>query len=1179
MGMRKKLSNPFSTGGGGVHFEAHVQASFVALMLTGGHAPCLPCWPIVEVKLQGKIDGFDTDDLVVVVENPSTKERRKLLGQVKNSISITQNNTTFGEVMQAAWNDFTNPKVFTRGKDRIALITGPLNATDVHNVQWLLGQARHTNSVGEFLRNVKQANFSPPKSAAKLEVIRHHLKAANGGSDVSDDDLYDFLNDFCLLGYDLGEDIGVVLSLLHSHISQFQKQYTEWAWSRVVDIVQAWNKDAGTVTCDKLPDDLLEAFRQKAIVEMPAEFKVQASPSADWIQPPSANYLALVALVGAWQDKSDHDREAITCLLGIGYDEWLNKAREILHTPNSPLSLKNGVWKVADRAALLSQLGSRILDQNLEKFQSLAVYVLNEPDPAFELRAEDRYAASIYGKVLKYSGVLRKGLAEGLAILGNQPEAFINCSHGKSEAICVRAVRELLINADWVLWGSLNDLLPLLAEAAPGVFLDLVEDALRQTTCPFDELFSQEGKGITGRNYLTGLLWALEGLAWEEQYLVRVCVVLAELASHDPGGQWANRPSNSLTTILLPWLPQTLASVEKRKVAVQTVLKEQPDVAWSLLIQLLPGQVQTSSGSHKPSWRKAIPVDSKKGVTEDEYWKQASHYAELAVTAADHDVGRLSTLIDRLNHLPKPAFEQFLQILSTPPISELPEEERLSLWERLTRFTKKHRRFSDTKWALPDELISQLEAVAEKLAPADPFNRHKPLFSDRDYDLYEERGNWKEQREALENRRRAAVSEIFCQRGIQGVIQFAESVSSPFMVGRALDAVDDLDIERSLLPHFLCSESSRHKALASGFVWQRCRSKGWDWCDSVDKTDWTPEQVGQFLACLPFTKEAWDRASEWLGKQESEYWIKASANAYEADEDLAFAIEKLIEHGRPHAAIDCLNAMIYKKQPIEGNQCVRALLSALTSSEPRYAMDPYHILELIKLIQTDPSVSQDDLFKVEWAYLPLLDHHNGASPKLLESRLANDPDFFCEVIRLIYRSKKDDQPSTEPSEEAKAIATNAWRLLDAWKVPPGTQEDGNFDEKRFAEWLQRVKTVCAESGHLEVALTDIGKVLIYAPQDPGGLWIHRAIADALDDREADDMRNGFRTGTYNSRGFHWVDPTGEQERELARQFRRKAEEVENEGFHRFAVTLRSLAGDYEREAEHVRLSSRADGET
>lgn len=625
-------------------------------------------------------------------------------------------------------------------------------------------------------------------------------------------------------------------------------------------------------------------------------------------------------------------------------------------------------------------------------------------------------------------------------------------------------------------------------------------------------------------------------------------------------------------------MPQTLASVEKRKAAVQTVLKEQPDVAWNLLIQLLPGQVQISSGSHKPSWRKVIPDDWKKEVTNDEYWKQASYYAELAVTAAGHDVSRLSTLIDHFDHLAKPAFDQFLQVLSSQPISEISEEERLPLWDHLTRFTKKHRRFSDAKWALPDELISQLEAVAEKLAPADPFNLYKHLFSDRDYDLYEEGDNWAEQQETLEKRRGEAISEIFCQRGIQGVIQFSESVSSPFMVGRALDVIDDMAIERSLLPHYLNSENSQHKDVVSGFVWQRHRRKGWEWCDNLDRSDWTPEQVGQFLACLPFAKEAWDRAAEWLRKQEHEYWIRTGANAYEADEGLAFAIEKLIEHGRPHAAINCLNTLLFKKQHIEANQCVRALLSALTSNEPSYAMNTHHILELIKFIQEDPSVSQDDLFKVEWAYLPLLDHHNGASPKLLESRLANDPDFFCEVIRRIYRSKKDDQPSTEPSEEAKAIATNARRLLDAWKVPPGTQEDGNFDEKRFAEWLQRVKTVCAESGHLEVALTHIGKVLIYAPQDPGGLWIHRAIADALDDRDADEMRVGFKTGKYNSRGAHLVDPTGEQERELARQFRRKAEEVENEGFHRFAVTLRSLADEYNREAERVRLSSEADGE-
>ena len=1170
MSKSKMLSNPFSTGGGGPHFEAHVQASFVTLMLTGGYAPCLPCWPITEIKLQGKIDGFDTDDLVVFVENPSNQERRKLLGQVKHSIAITKNNVLFREVIQAAWNDFNNPRVFKRNKDVIALITGPLSATDAHNVQWLLNQARHTKNVDEFFRNVQQANFSPSKSTEKLEAIRHQMNATNNGNEVTRDELYDFLNHFHLLGYDLGNEFGVVLSLLHSHISQFQQQGPQWTWSRVVDVVQTWNQDAGTITLGKLPEDLLEAFKQKALEEIPEEFKAtQEKPMTDWSQHPDATYLALAALIGAWDEKGQSDPDTIAQLLDISYDEWLNKAREILHTPDSPLSLKNGTWKVVNRDELLRLLGSRILDQNLDTFKSLAVSTLNEPDPAFELPVEERYMANIHGKVLDCSHVLRMGIAEGLAILGSMPDVCSNCSRGKVETTCLLVLREILSHADWVLWGSLNSLLPNLAEANPGEFLDAVEKALRLTPCPFKELFAQEGNGITGGNYLTGLLWALEGLAWDEEYLVRVSVVLGELAGHDPGGQWNNRPINSLVTILLPWFPQTLASVDKRKVAVQTLLTEQPNIAWTLTIQLLPDQHRTSSGSHKPTWRKIIPDNRKESVTHQEYWQQASFYTELAVKAADHDVERLSELIDHFDNLPQPAFDQLIGVLASQPISALPEEQRLTIWERLTKFTNKHRRFSYTNWALPEDLTSRLERVAEQLAPTDPFNLYQHLFTDDDFDLYEENDDWEEQARKLDAKREKAISKIFQKNGIEGVIRFAEAVTSARQVGYALGVIADNVIEQALLPEFLDASDNRRKALASSFISRRYHDNDWDWCDNIDKSGWTLKQMGQFLACLPFTKEIWDGASKWLQEHEGEYWTRTGANAYQADSDLTVAIDKLVKYGRPHAAISCLDRMRRAEQPINLEQCVRALIAALSSTESTSFMRGHHIVELIKLLQADSSVIQDDLFTVEWAYLPILDDHKGAAPHLLESRLANVPEFFCEVIQLIYRSKKEDQPPKEPTEESKAIATNAWQLLRKWKTPPGTQKDGTFSEERFTEWLQRVKLLCTDSGHLEVALINIGEVLIHAPADPDGLWIHRTVAAALNDRADDELRKGFITGTYNSRGIHEVDPSGKPERELAELFRNKAEEIEDAGFQRFAVTLRSLAKSYDQDAERI----------
>jgi hypothetical protein len=257
---------------------------------------------------------------------------------------------------------------------------------------------------------------------------------------------------------------------------------------------------------------------------------------------------------------------------------------------------------------------------------------------------------------------------------------------------------------------------------------------------------------------------------------------------------------------------------------------------------------------------------------------------------------------------------------------------------------------------------------------------------------------------------------------------------------------------------------------------------------------------------------------------------------------------------------------------------VKALLAAVSSAEPSYAMDADNIVEIIKALQDDLDTDPEDLFRVEWAYLPLLDRHSDISPKLLENRLASDPAFFCEVIRLIYRSEKEDKCEKEPSEQDKSIATNAYGLLDEWRTPPGTQPDGAFSREQFTEWLEQTKEMCAESGHLEVAIRHVGPVLFYCPPDPQGLWIDQTVADVLNGKDTEEMRNGFCLEVFNSREAHVVDPTGKPERELAEQYRQKANEVENAGYQRFAVTLRSLSESYDRDADRLIDEYNSEGE-
>ena len=189
----KQISNSASTGGLGTHFENRVQTAFSVLMLAGGFSPCLPTWPIVKIKLQGKYQNFGTDDLIVYCKDHSTGKQAKLIGQIKHSVKITEGNSTFAEVIQAAWKDFNNPQVFSAAsKDVIALICGPLSATDTNDVRRLLEQARYSEDADDFITRVERVIFTSNGQRKKLDVFRAHLKKANSNVELTKDELWNF---------------------------------------------------------------------------------------------------------------------------------------------------------------------------------------------------------------------------------------------------------------------------------------------------------------------------------------------------------------------------------------------------------------------------------------------------------------------------------------------------------------------------------------------------------------------------------------------------------------------------------------------------------------------------------------------------------------------------------------------------------------------------------------------------------------------------------------------------------------------------------------------------------------------------------------------------------------------------------------------------------------------------
>ena len=720
----------------------------------------------------------------------------------------------------------------------------------------------------------------------------------------------------------------------------------------------------------------------------------------EWAEGTVASDLVIAELLGSWKESSSADRLIVEGMSGNPYGEWIGRMREIMLSPATPLTQRDGNWRFAARYEAWFALGPNVFDDQLERIQSAATSVLMERDPQFELPPDERYAAAIYGKVFEHSDLLRNGLAETLALLGSHPKALTSCTLGKAEAIAASSVRDILADSDWERWAGLTNVLPLLAEASPEKFMEAVEESVVAEPCPFDRMLSEEGDSATGPRYMSGILWALETLAWEPDYLTRVVICLGALADRDPGGNWTNCPANSLATILLPWLPQTCASVPKRCGAVATLIAEFPDVGWNLLLSLLPRSHSTSFGTRKPSWRDTIPHDWPNQTTHGEYWDQIERYAEMTIDAVKNDSKRLIELVDHIENLPVKAYQRVLTHLESDYVTSMQQSDRLRLWTKLVDLVTKHRKFSDAEWAMEVEQLDQIASATERLAFDEPSLRHQRLFSDSDFELYEKKGSYEEQRTDLEIRRQGAVSEIIENGGVQSVVDFATMVQSPWRVGIALGYVAAMDVDKVVLPDLLDKEPQKLAQFTAGYVWGSFQSSGWAWVDEIETVRWTPKQIGQFLAFLPFESRTWKLSRCLLGTNESPYWTEVNANPYEADEDLEHAVDALIKYERPSAALRCLHKMLSVNQGFNIEQAMRALLAAPRSSEGPYAIDAHQTTEIIQAVQSHPAANEEELFRVEWAYLSLLGRHDRGSPRLLERKLATDPSFFLRGTSL-----------------------------------------------------------------------------------------------------------------------------------------------------------------------------------
>jgi len=906
----------------------------------------------------------------------------------------------------------------------------------------------------------------------------------------------------------------------------------------------------------------------RSLLMLRRRLAVSGSALPLWAQPAHGGALVPVVLAGAWREGHDADEQILSQLAARPYSEISSLCTRWAAEDDMPVRREGPVWFCVSKPDAWGMLQLRATAGDLRRFREIAVEVLGATDPALALEADRRWAAGAFGATLPWSAQLRSSIAETLVVIAIQDHDQELPDGGTGQEFADVIVGKVLAAANndrsGQLWSSLSALLPTLAEASPERFLDAVDDGL--DSGGLNAVFDPETeRSLFGSPTHTGLLWSLEALAWSPEHLGSAALMLAQLAELDPGGRWANRPDRSLNQIFLPWFPQTTATLEDRLAVIQMLRQRAaPDVAWKFLASLLPTPHSISENSYQPRWREWHLDHQPPQAAAPEWDRHAQVIVELLLEDAALTGTRWADLITRLPYLPQAQHDLILARLGSLAPGAFGDTDRAEVSSELRKLVRDHRRFADAGWALPPDRVNRIDKQLRRFE--DGTSQDLAWLFANYVELPEWQGprDYQAEQAAVAQHQEQAARGLIADGGITTVWELAEHCEAPRVLGYRAGIVS-ADFDDDVIAELDSAENARRQA-AIGWVGGRFESAGWRWAQThlQHARTWPAARAADFLCSLPPNGSTFDWADQLGAEVRERYWEKMPAIFVRVNTDRERAARTLVELGHANKTLDMLTMAIQQGYALSPDLVADALAGTTPDLSPSGpAMSLHDVTSLLTYLETQPQTDRKRLAQLEWRYLPLFEPHQRPA-KILHEELACNPEFFADVIEMIFIPEKDNREQ-QITDEQRQRAVLGYRLLRSWHTTPGSP--GLPEGPNLPEWVAAARAQLTEHKLLRSGDQFIGQVLSQTPEDPDGTWPGLQVREIIEKARSRDLEQGVSISIFNSRGVTWraLDTGGQPERALANKYQAYAQRLATQWTRTRRMLLRT-AEDWDRMA-------------
>lgn len=798
-----------------------------------------------------------------------------------------------------------------------------------------------------------------------------------------------------------------------------------------------------------------------------------------WNTPENERLLLPALLIGAWNDSFPNDRELVSQMAGMPYDEYKAKLQLFVSKEESPFKVINTEWRLKTPRTMLETYKNDISIDSINMFFENIEWLFEDDDPEAEAK-RNATELQLWQDKNAYSYTIKEGAFQTLALL-----SIIYESDSTIKNKINLLVRTKLKDFTLSRYISNKRVIKWIAEAAPEMFLEFLENDIRKGDELASKLFEikKSNESLTNTKvFYIELLWVLESIAWDENLLPRVTAILMHYCKYPNESGYVNKPINSLYNIYRFPVPQTFATFEQRLAILNQLSENNSVYIYDLCMRILKGLDSTAFDTTvRFAWR----------------WNERYDNTSLNKTFTYKEIESIVELAMRHCSWSKYEIESWLNLSTSPMLvynrTEILDCIRLHLdaiWgdEKIIhtlRVNIIHRNIMcrDANWALNSTELDAYRRLLKDIVPNDIISKNKHIFENI-FISDPAAGIGVDNLEYAKKKRKETLQLIIDALGEDGIWQLEKNANSKEAVAAGLVELTKSRYSEKVYRKWAKGELTED--FTSRYYSELYYTLGEQrYLKIVDELRSINADTILIVLCAPSFKRSLASIAEGLSReQENLYWQKVALWQIEP-QDASYVLEKMKKANRYGDILQHFFTF-NKNIVLPENERVAILCEMyekgdiLTLANKAYQVS--EILKTISLPQTQPQ--RNEILQIEFLLYQNLQHYMPGLSLHIVREINNDPEVLMSLVEIIYMKDKGyrDEIKEEESEFRKQLAQMGWSFMYHYHQVPCLDDEGNVDGEKLRKYIGRLQDLMREKHYETVMPLVLGKILGDMPE-------------------------------------------------------------------------------------------------